>query len=104
MALTTSAASELASQIGRASRRARSSAIADPSRPVSARGASGGASGLTVTGSLALVGELRLRWASRVVAVTARVKLALLVGVTLSAARFQARTSTAVLPAVAVKL
>src|SRR5947209_6016447 len=104
MALTTSAASELASPARPLTLAPRSSAIADPSRPVSARGASVGASGLTVTVSLALVGELRLQLGWAAGGASASVKLAVLVGVTVSAARFQAWTSTEVLPAVAVKL
>src|SRR5438105_792792 len=82
----------------------RSSATGNPTRPVSARGASVGARGVTVTVSLVLVRELWLPSASRVFPYTTLFRSASLFGVTVSPARFQAWTSTAVLPAVAVKL
>src|SRR5436189_257373 len=83
---------------------ARSRAMAAPSRPLAASGSTLGASGLTLMLSLALLVVLRLPSPSRAVAARLSVKLLALLGVTLRLARFQACTSTLVLPAVAVKL
>src|SRR2546423_1535874 len=104
MALTTNEASALASPARPLMPAPRSSAIGEPSSPVSATGASVGASGLTVTASGAVVSVLRLPSASRAVAAMPSVKLASLADVTVRLARFQPATSTAVLPAPAVKL
>src|SRR3982074_2593711 len=79
------------------------SAIDAPSIPLVATGATVGASGLTVTASVAVVVVLSLPSASRVVAATLRVKLASAVGVMARLARFQLCTSTDVAPALAVK-
>src|ERR1700752_4943077 len=81
-ALTTRDASELASPARPLTVAPRLSAMAEPSTPVSATGARLGASGLTVTASVALVVVLRLPSASLVVAASESVKLASFVGVT----------------------
>src|SRR6202022_526616 len=80
MAPTTNEASELASPARPLTVAPRLSAIGDPSSPVSATGASVGASGLTVTLSVAVVTALRLPSASRAVAAVLRGKLARWVG------------------------
>src|ERR1700694_656048 len=79
-------------------------AMAAPSSPVAATGASDGASGLTVTASVAVAVVLRLPSASLVVAATLSVKFASLVGVIERLPRVQVCTSTEVLPALAVKV
>src|SRR6202049_4777011 len=104
MALTTTVARALASPARPLTVAPRLSAMAAPSRPLAATGARPGASGLTVTASVAVVVVLRLPSASRVVAATLRVKLASAAGVTVRPARFQLCTSTEVLPALAVKV
>src|SRR6202047_3102596 len=81
----------------------RLSAIEAPSSPLLATGATVGASGLTVTASLAVVVVLRLPSASLTVAATLSVKLTSLVGVMARLARFQLWTSTEVVAAVAVE-
>src|SRR4030088_1929984 len=82
----------------------RLSAIAEPSSPLAATGATVGASGLTVTASVAVVVVLRLPSASRVVTAALRGKLASFAVVTVRLARFQLCTSREVLPALAVKV
>src|SRR3984893_2321111 len=80
MALTSRLASALASRARPLMGAPRSSAIAEPSRPLAAAGARPGASGVTVTASVALAVVLRLPSASRVVAGGLRVKLASVTG------------------------
>src|ERR1700752_1329283 len=80
--LTTGDASELASPVRLLTVAPRLSAMAAPSTPVSATGARLGASGLTVTASVALVVVLRLPSGSLLVAASESVKLASFVGVT----------------------
>src|ERR1700680_1454832 len=104
MALTTNVASALASPARPLTVAPRSSAIEAPSSPLAATGARLGASGLTVTASLAVAVVLRLPSASRLVAATPSVKLTSLAGVMARLARFQLWTSTEVLPALAVKV
>src|ERR1700716_4174526 len=76
MALTTTVARELASPARPLTVVPMSSAIDAHSIPLVATGATVGASGLTVTASVAVVVVLGLPSASRVVAATLRVKLA----------------------------
>src|SRR6202521_4919596 len=104
MALTTTVASELASPARPLTVVPILSAIEAPSSPLVATGATVGASGLTVTASVAVVVVLRLPSASLAVAATLSVKLTSLVGVMARLARFQLWTSTEVLPALAVKV
>src|SRR5207253_1528298 len=82
----------------------RLSAIAVPSTPISATGATLGAVGFTVTSSVPLVVVDRLPSASFAVAAIPSVKFASFAGVMVRLDRFQLCTSTEVLPAVAVKL
>src|SRR3979411_1292113 len=89
MALTTTVARELASPARPLTVVPMLSAIDAPSLPRVATGATVGASGLTVTASVAVVVVLRLPSASRVVAATLRVKLASAAGVMAGLARFQ---------------
>src|SRR6202165_1995625 len=103
MALTTTVASELASPARPLTVVPRSSAIEAPSSPLAAAGATDGASGLTVTASVAVGVVLRLPSASRAVAATLSVKLTSLLGVMARLARFQLWTSTEVLPADGVR-
>src|SRR3977135_1538003 len=111
MALTTTVARELASPARPLTVVPMLSAIDAPSIPLVATGATVGASGLTVTASVAVgvgglpvtasvavVVVLRLPSASRVVAATLRVKLASAAGVMARLARFQLCTSTGVGP------
>src|SRR3982074_3141636 len=104
MALTPTGAGELASPARPLTVVPMLSAIDAPSIPLVATGATVGASGLTVTASVAVVVGLRLPSASRVVAGTLRVKLASAAGVMARLARFQLCTSTDVAPALAVKV
>src|ERR1700681_2177364 len=104
MALTTTVARALASPARPLTVVPRLSAIAEPSSPLAATGATVGASRLTVTASVAVVVVLRLPSASRVVTAALSVKLASLAGVTVRLARFQLCTSTEVVPALAVKV
>src|ERR1700694_3472018 len=78
--------------------------VAPRLRAIAATGASDGASGLTVTCSVAVAVVLRLPSASLLVAATLSVKLASLVGVIERLARVHVCTSTEVLPALAVKV
>src|SRR6202040_925804 len=104
MALTTKVASALASPDRPLTVGPRLSAIEAPSSPLLATGATVGASGLTVTASVAVVVVLRLPSASLAVAATPSVKLTSLVGVMARLARFQLWTSTEGLPALGVKV
>src|SRR6202049_739805 len=104
MALTTTVASALASPPRPLTVVPILSAIDAPSSPLAATGATVGASGLTVTASVAVVVVLRLPSASLGVAAALREKLMALVGVMARLARFQLCTSTEVLPALAVKV
>src|SRR6202521_5737340 len=103
MALTTTVASALTSPARPLTVVPRLSAIDEPSSPLAATGATVGASGLTVTASVAVVVVLRLPSASWVVATTLSVKLTSLVGVMAKLARFQLWTSTEGLPALGGK-
>src|ERR1700681_2364392 len=89
MALTSTVASELASPARPLTVAPRLSAIEPPSSPLAATGATVGASGLTVTPSVAVVVVLRLPSTSLAVAATLSVKLTSLVGVMARLARFQ---------------
>src|SRR3977135_1184269 len=104
MALTTTVASELASPARPLTGVPVLGAIAGPASPLLATGATVGASGLTVTASLAVVVVLRLPSASLAVAATLSGKLTSLVGGMARLAPFQPWTSTEVLPALAVKV
>src|ERR1700724_135053 len=104
MAVTTKVASALASPDRPVTVVPRSSAIEAPSSPLLATGATVGASGLTVTASVAVVVVLRLPSASLAVAATPSVKLTSLVGVMARLARFQLWTSTQVLAGQGVQL
>src|SRR3979490_991483 len=101
MALTTTVASELASPARPLTVVPMLSAIEAPSSPLLATGATVGASGLTVTASLAVVVVLRLPSASLAVAATLSVKLTSLVGVMARLARFQLWASTGGVPGLA---
>src|ERR1700751_1373946 len=90
MALTTREASVLVSPVRPLTVAPRLSAMAAPSIPVSATGARLGASGLTVTASVALGGGLGLLSGALLVAASESVKLAWLVGVTVRLASDQA--------------
>src|SRR3979490_2553062 len=104
MALTTTVARELAAPARPLTVVPMLSAIDAPSIPLVATGATVGASGLTVTASVAVVGVLRLPSASRVGAATLGGKWASAAGVMARLARFQLCTSTDVAPALAVKV
>src|SRR6202023_3950731 len=101
MALTTMVARALASPARPVTVVPMLSAIDAPSIPLVATGATVGASGLTVTASVAVVVVLRLPSASRAVAATLRGKLASLAGVMARLARFQLWTTSEGLPALA---
>src|SRR6202158_4360859 len=102
MALTTRVASALASPDRPLTVVPRLSAIEAPLSPLVATGATGGASGLTVSASLAVVLVLRLLSASLLLAATLSVKLASLVGVMPTLARLKLGTSSEVFAALAV--
>src|SRR6202521_4472166 len=104
MALTTTVARAWASPARPVTVVPMLSAIDAPSIPLVATGATVGASGLTVTASVAVVVVLRLPSASRGGAAPLRVKLGAGVGVMGRAGRFQLCTSTEVAPALAVKV
>src|SRR6202140_5875236 len=99
MALTTRVASALAAPDRPLPVVPRLSAIEPPSSPLAATGVTVGASGLTLTASVAVVVVLRLPSASLAVAGALSVKLTSLVGGMARLARFQLWTSTEVFAA-----